>query len=527
MARSISLVSLVSLFVLSACGGSVTPASGGGSSGAASATPGSPAGTSTGGTAGTTATTPAGTAGAPGAGGTAADAGRGGANGGSVGTAGAAGPAGAPVASGGAGGGAGASGGGAAYDGKGFVVHEWGTNTVVVGSDGGMLRGLHHEQEDLPSFVYDRVKAGGLPGSTSVIEKMETPVTYFYAPSELAVTAKVGFPAGVLTQWYPAVRSFAPQIARTFPAGGPMQLLDPVLDPHFPFANAQCAANLSGVQGGLLDWGALTILAPGATGPMPEASLDAFTWSYARDVAANVVRLTGAPGVGTDAQHEKFLFYRGLGAFPLPWTVTAKSGGAVSLANPTKQKLGAAFVLNVGANAGAFQAFPEGVSQGMSLDAIAPSIEGASPLAQYADQLAASVTQALDASGLYHDESVAMVRTWKAQWFRTPGLRVLYLMPAAAIDEQIPLTITPKPDTTVRVMMMRVEIVTPEQEQADVAAANAFVADEPQAEAYFAALGRFAEPRLRRAITLGATSGPAVDYLAKIATANTSDATGE
>src|SRR5690348_11904858 len=48
------------------------------------------------------------------------------------------------------------------YGGQGFVVHEWGTNTVVVGSDGSMQRGLHHEEEDLPAFVYDRLKAGGL-----------------------------------------------------------------------------------------------------------------------------------------------------------------------------------------------------------------------------------------------------------------------------------------------------------------------------------------------------------------------------
>src|SRR5215203_3805812 len=42
------------------------------------------------------------------------------------------------------------------YPGAGFRVHEWGTNTIVVGSDGSMQRGLQHEEEDLPSFVNDR-----------------------------------------------------------------------------------------------------------------------------------------------------------------------------------------------------------------------------------------------------------------------------------------------------------------------------------------------------------------------------------
>ena len=44
------------------------------------------------------------------------------------------------------------------YKGKGFVVHEWGTDTIVVGSDGSQLLGLQHEEEDLPGFVYDRTR---------------------------------------------------------------------------------------------------------------------------------------------------------------------------------------------------------------------------------------------------------------------------------------------------------------------------------------------------------------------------------
>jgi hypothetical protein len=71
------------------------------------------------------------------------------------------------------------------YAGTGFVVHEWGTNTVVTGSDGSLQRGLHHEEEDLPDFVYDRAKQGKL---LPVEDKMETPVDYF-TPSELAPSA--------------------------------------------------------------------------------------------------------------------------------------------------------------------------------------------------------------------------------------------------------------------------------------------------------------------------------------------------
>src|SRR5438132_8735097 len=83
----------------------------------------------------------------------------------------------------------------------GFVVHEWGTLTSVVGSDGVLLPGLHHEEEDLPPFVADRMKQ--MKVTPSVVQKMETPVTYFYSPSPRQVQVKVRFPDGIFTQWYP------------------------------------------------------------------------------------------------------------------------------------------------------------------------------------------------------------------------------------------------------------------------------------------------------------------------------------
>ena len=36
---------------------------------------------------------------------------------------------------------------------------------------------------------------------------METPVIYIYSDEEREVSLKVGFPKGLLTQWYPQVRA--------------------------------------------------------------------------------------------------------------------------------------------------------------------------------------------------------------------------------------------------------------------------------------------------------------------------------
>src|SRR5262245_6214747 len=76
------------------------------------------------------------------------------------------------------------------YPGHGFIVHEWGTNTIVVGSDGAMVRGLHHEEEDLPAFVYDR-RSPSVARSVDV--KMETPVAYFYSDKPLEAHVDVSF----------------------------------------------------------------------------------------------------------------------------------------------------------------------------------------------------------------------------------------------------------------------------------------------------------------------------------------------
>src|SRR5262245_25993179 len=154
--------------------------------------------------------------------------------------------------------------GGAAWSGQALVVHEWGTHTLVVGSDGSLLRGLHHEEEDLPSFVYDRIKQGQLVGP--VIDKMETPVLYFYSASPLSMKVSVDFPRGVMTQWFPLAQNYYPLVARVPPQG---DLADPVLDPHFAFASAECAAKF-GVANGLLDWGSVQLLGRGEAPSLPD-----------------------------------------------------------------------------------------------------------------------------------------------------------------------------------------------------------------------------------------------------------------
>ncbi len=412
------------------------------------------------------------------------------------------------------------------YPGHGFIVHEWGTNTIVAGSDGSLQRGLHHEEEDLPSFVYDRVKAApAIGGPSVVVSKMETPVTYFYSDVPRSVQVAVDFPAGVLTQWYPGVVKFSPPMLTHW--GGPIggQVVDPVLDLDVDFYMPSCKEQYSHPALGRLDWGRVDVLPRGVVPSLPDAPLTATTWSYARDVAANPIHVGGdiAP------QDERFLFYRGLGNLDFPLQVGSVPGGKIALANPSKLAMGRLFVINVGEGKGSFTVNEGGVAPGETFEPAIPSLDGAPDLKAYTDALAVKVTEALDATGLYHDEAQAMVNTWKRQWFTTPGVRVLYLMPQAWTDAAIPLTLDPPPDEMLRVMMIRVEVITPETEQADATMAK-LLADpgtEQQGRSHFDALGRFAEPRLRRALAVVGDPLLGQAYLATITSVETRVGTGE
>ena len=92
-----------------------------------------------------------------------------------------------------------------------------------------------------------------------------------------------------------------------------------------------------------------------------------------------------------------------------------------------------------------------------------------------------------------------MVDTWSRSYFRTLGRRVLYTVPRTWTDKLLPIAIEPKPDALVRTLVGRVEVLTPSDESQIVSAVqSAAAASMPQSQ-LISQLGRFAEPKLRRA----------------------------
>ena len=124
----------------------------------------------------------------------------------------------------------------------------------------------------------------------------------------------------------------------------------------------------------------------------------------------------------------------------------------------------------------------------------------------YLADVSKNLEQALVASGLYPDEALAMVKTWSKSYFKTPGTRILYILPRAWTDQILPIQMNPSPDSLVRTLVGRVEILSQAEEMQLEQQLSSSVrpsgAEAPLANDWIAHLGRFAEPKLRRVVSL-------------------------
>jgi hypothetical protein len=282
-----------------------------------------------------------------------------------------------------------------------LVVHEWGTFTTRHGADGAALEWSPlAEVSDLPRFV---IQDGGPKSSIVGTVRMETPVIYFYTPSRRTVSVDVGFPGGTITEWYPRGR----------------------------------------VRPGSISWPRVTIL-PGASGRLRQGKTASHYYA-ARATDADVVRVRA----GGRTQHEKFLFYRGVGTFALP--VRARRDGEqvvadVAAATPVGELL-------VFERRGSVVGHRTAAVTGAATSIAVPTL-GDDGMVGFEDTLRGWLLGA----GLYEAEAQAMLDTWRSTWTED-GLRVFYLVPREVTDAVLPLTITPEPAALVRVLIGRADVL--------------------------------------------------------------------
>ncbi len=349
-----------------------------------------------------------------------------------------------------------------------FIVHEWGTFTSFSGSDGVKLEYRPLLDEDLPAFVLDRFLQSGtanVAGMKALIRsrlRMETPVTYFYTDKERDVNVRVGFPEGLLTEFYPPVQNMGPD----FKFGESIQIKNSFLDwgkVHLIPQDRFSADVDNPERKKLLESRMLNGLIPPDNGSHNH-------YFHARDVDAAVVQVRVDP-LTDPAQRkrfprrpvgdffEKFLFYRGVGNFDLPLDLKASGDDRFVLKNSSPDEMRSLFLVTVDGKSLRFAKYDRiGAGEQIELE---QSTEVSS-----IDALSESVVGALVDEGLYQKEAVAMVKTWQRSWFGEQGTRLFYMVPERITDELLPLQVSPRPDETVRVLVGRMEIMTPEDESA-------------------------------------------------------------
>lgn len=325
----------------------------------------------------------------------------------------------------------------------GYTAHEWGTFTSVSGEEGFALdwRPLSGPS-DLPKFVYDHRDTPGLElgkwGWTTV--RMETPVVYFYSDREREVSARVSFPKGKITEWYPAAKSVR----------------------------------------GATDWGKVKIL-PKSGAKLPNDGKPSHYYP-AREVDAATVQ------VGPEV--EKFLFYRGIGHFGLPLRARRHTDDEVVLTAASEPLENVILFENRGGRVGF-----------TVVDRLTEKAKLERPiLNRTLSGIRSELERLLLKHGLYPKEAAAMLETWKDTWFEE-GLRAFYVVPRKTTDALLPLELKPAPKACVRVLVGRAEILTPAFEarvETLVDRLNAGDLAHAPAIGELKKLGRFAHPVLTR-----------------------------
>jgi hypothetical protein len=226
----------------------------------------------------------------------------------------------------------------------------------------------------------------------------------------------------------------------------------------------------------------------------------------ARETDSDYVRVSGNTGTPATAEHEKFLFYRGVGSFRTPLQVTlAGNEDQVTVRNTGTEALTDLFVLNVSQDRSQGRFIPiERLAPDETKTVKLSPPSDLVPLSDLRAQLARRMQEALARQGLYAPEASAMVKTWDDSWFGEAGLRVLHLLPQTWTDQTLPLEIKPTPRELVRVMVGRAELITPTMEWQLLKQVVKFTENGAASRRRIAeqtrdlALGRFAEPAVRR-----------------------------
>jgi hypothetical protein len=342
-----------------------------------------------------------------------------------------------------------------------LVVHEWGTFTSLQNNSGGQIGGINIDDEPLPPFVHNlnpfvlikpysfsRYMSKGAPERHPFVTlRLETPVIYFHPPKHskrpVTLDVDVAMHGGWLTEFYPGATPEAPGLK----------------EGRFDFGP------ITGETIGRLAWHGLTV---GTSDIGPDTAAN--VWLAPRNVQAASVKSAGG-------EAEKYLFYRGVGNFSAPLSVsTDQSHDRLSIRGRFNEVLNPHDSATIG-RIWLVHVRKDGTSAFRSIGPVNVTSDRNKTVAEmpasFGDKefslgnlgnLCGELHAALVKDGLYSDEASALVETWRRAYFKSAGLRVFFLVPRAWTDHYLSLKIS-APAEVARVMVGRIELISPEQRE--------------------------------------------------------------
>ena len=301
---------------------------------------------------------------------------------------------------------------------KGLAVHEWGVFRVNDDIDFANAY-LRAEWDDLPEFAYGYIKGRVVPQHWGAFEERAKPIIFFHAEKPTQIRVKIDFPGGMAGVWFPATEQ-------------------PVV-----YANAKQPK-----VGSTLEWN-LSVKQPSQgwrpKTPAPPVVADNHWIARIRQVKSDEVFARYSPGP-MDVEREKFIYYDGL--FPQTrWMKITVDKGRVALISQVKHPVLDITVVDRRGD-------KVRVGRIAKLNALA-SVKDVPftdvDATQFPPEASDALLRQLVAAGLFKDEALALTDLWQKRLFETPGLHLFYRLPQEVYDVLMPLALTPKPDSVVRV----------------------------------------------------------------------------
>ncbi|MFT4547712.1 MAG: hypothetical protein ACI8XO_000123 [Verrucomicrobiales bacterium] len=404
-------------------------------------------------------------------------------------------------------------------------VHEWGTFTVLQGSNGQVIKWYQAPNKlvDLPPFVQRTGFFGGKSGTFNLASgldnvRMETPVLYFYPEKQMDITVTAGFPEGRITEVFPpaAINRFSTitwrgtLLAPDSPELKKVPVAAEPLGRHYAAARAVPEAWL--FRNKPLPTPFSRTPEPVVKKPTPVYKPHALQQALVEmALISDKQQAATAPPKIEPIDH--FIFYRGAGN-RRHFELTAhqlNSPNTFVLTNSGQATIPKLFALQVVGGKSSFVSVEQLKTFSSATDESPnqPEIHFPDPdrsADEVAVELRAEMIAALHAEGLTKAEAAAMVATWDDLWFIEPGTRVLAVLPQSIADAMVPLTITPKPKKIERVFVARLELITRETEAILTSVLNPVAKPENIADdaKKFASLqlGRYAAGGMERARTI-------------------------